>query len=140
MQILIQIYKIRVTCPSSLLGVWYIHRRYSDFWTLRKTLLKVLHYITTQKVVRFQCSICQITKDSRFHILWFSVFIYRYADISFYCFFCLTLNLNILQEFPCVSGFAFPPKRYVGSNLDPTFLGRRLSCLQVFLSSGEYLN
>jgi len=72
------IYKIRVTCPSSLLGVWYIHRRYSDFWTLRKTLLK---------------------------------------------------------EFPCVSGFAFPPKRYVGSNLDPTFLGRRLSCLQVFLSS-----
>jgi len=72
------IYKIRVNSPSSLLGVWYIHRRYSDFWTLRKTLLK---------------------------------------------------------EFPCVSGFAFPPKRYVGSNLDPTFLGRRLSCLQVFLSS-----
>lgn len=32
-----------------------------------------------------------------------------------------------------MSSLAFPPKRWVGSNLEPSFLGRRLACLQVFL-------
>jgi len=37
------VYKIRVSSASSLLGVWYVHRRYSDFWMLRKKLIKVTY-------------------------------------------------------------------------------------------------
>ena len=74
-----KVYKIRVSCPSSVLGTWFIHRRYSDFLQLRRTLFKENTEITSQ--------------------------------------------------------ISFPPKRWVGSNLDPAFLGRRLAGLQVFLAS-----
>ena len=74
-----QVYKIRVSCPSSVLGTWFIHRRYSDFFQLRRTLIKENPSIASQ--------------------------------------------------------ISFPPKRWVGSNLDPAFLGRRLAGLQVFLAS-----
>ena len=75
----LQIYKIGVCCPSTLPITWYIHRRYSDFHQLRKTLMKE--------------------------------------------------NQLISSKIP------FPPKRWVGSNLEPSFLGRRLAGLQVFLAS-----
>eukprot|EP00090_Calanus_glacialis_P023668 TRINITY_DN36648_c0_g1_i4.p1 TRINITY_DN36648_c0_g1~~TRINITY_DN36648_c0_g1_i4.p1 ORF type:complete len:489 (-),score=146.93 TRINITY_DN36648_c0_g1_i4:102-1568(-) len=73
------IYKIGVCCPSTLPITWYIHRRYSDFHQLRKTLMK--------------------------------------------------------ENQQNLSKISFPPKRWVGSNLEPSFLGRRLACLQVFLAS-----
>jgi len=73
------IYKVKVSSSSSLPLTWFIHRRYSDFHKLRKTLLKEN------------------------------------------------------QQF--VSKISFPPKRWVGSNLEPSFLGRRLAGLQVFLAS-----
>ena len=48
----------------------------------------------------------------------------------------LQLQCSVLQEFPTqVSPIPFPPKRWVGSNLEPGFLGRRLSGLQLFLGS-----
>eukprot|EP00092_Neocalanus_flemingeri_P011938 GFUD01012871.1.p1 GENE.GFUD01012871.1~~GFUD01012871.1.p1 ORF type:complete len:519 (+),score=122.27 GFUD01012871.1:203-1759(+) len=73
------IYKIRVSCRSAVPGIWFIHRRYSDFFELRKTL----------------------TKE----------------------------NPKLVSQLP------LPPKRWVGSNLEPAFLGRRLAGLQVFLAS-----
>jgi len=73
------IYKVKVSSSSSLPLTWFIHRRYSDFYKLRKTLLKEN------------------------------------------------------QQF--VAKISFPPKRWVGSNLEPSFLGRRLAGLQVFLAS-----
>jgi len=73
------IYKIKVTSTSSGPLTWFIHRRYSDFHQLRKTLIKG--------------------------------------------------NQQALSKIP------FPPKRWVGSNLEPSFLGRRLAGLQVFLAS-----
>eukprot|EP00092_Neocalanus_flemingeri_P070388 GFUD01086394.1.p1 GENE.GFUD01086394.1~~GFUD01086394.1.p1 ORF type:complete len:510 (+),score=122.49 GFUD01086394.1:579-2108(+) len=73
------IYKIRVSCRSAVPGIWFIHRRYSDFFELRKTL----------------------TKENR----------------------------KLVSQLP------LPPKRWVGSNLEPAFLGRRLAGLQVFLAS-----
>eukprot|EP00092_Neocalanus_flemingeri_P044547 GFUD01049451.1.p1 GENE.GFUD01049451.1~~GFUD01049451.1.p1 ORF type:complete len:553 (+),score=166.10 GFUD01049451.1:297-1955(+) len=73
------VYKIRVSCPNTILGTWFIHRRYSDFLQLRRTLFKENSQSTSQ--------------------------------------------------------FSFPPKRWVGSNFEPAFLGRRLGALQVFLAS-----
>ena len=41
-----------------------------------------------------------------------------------------------MKENPKIaSKLSFPPKRWVGSNLEPSFLGRRLAGLQVFLAS-----
>jgi len=73
------VYKIRVSCPSSVFRTWFIHRRYSDFFNLRQTLIK--------------------------------------------------------ENQASAPKLAFPSKRWVGSNFDPTFLGRRLAGLQVFLGN-----
>jgi len=73
------VYKIRIYCPNSILGTWFIHRRYSDFFQLRN---------------------------------------------------------NLIKSYPAIaSQLSFPPKRWIGSNLEPKFLGRRLAGLQVFLAS-----
>jgi len=53
----------------------------------------------------------------------------RYSDF-------LQLRKALLKEYQsALSKFPFPPKRWVGSNLEPSFLGRRLAGLQVFLAS-----
>jgi len=73
------VYKLKLSTPSSVPSSWFIHRRYSDFLTLRATLLKE--------------------------------------------------SPSLAPRIP------FPPKRWVGSNLEPAFLGRRLAGLQVFLAT-----
>jgi len=73
------VYKLKLSNPGSVPSTWFLHRRYSDFLTLRATLIK---------------------------------------------------------ESPSVAPrIPFPPKRWVGSNLEPAFLGRRLAGLQVFLAT-----
>jgi len=53
----------------------------------------------------------------------------RYSDF-------LRLRTTLIKEFPSKeSELPFPPKRWVGSNLEPTFLGRRLAGLQFFLAT-----
>lgn len=53
----------------------------------------------------------------------------RYSDF-------LRLRTTLIKEFPSKeSDLPFPPKRWVGSNLEPTFLGRRLAGLQFFLAT-----
>ena len=53
----------------------------------------------------------------------------RYSDF-------LSLRSTLLKETPSTaSRIPFPPKRWVGSNLEPAFLGRRLAGLQVFLAT-----
>jgi hypothetical protein len=53
----------------------------------------------------------------------------RYSDF-------LALRVTLLKEAPSLAPrIPFPPKRWVGSNLDPAFLGRRLAGLQVFLAT-----
>jgi len=53
----------------------------------------------------------------------------RYSDF-------LCLRATLLKESPGLGPrLPFPPKRWVGSNLEPAFLGRRLAGLQVFLAS-----
>ena len=73
------VYKLRISLAGSVPSAWFIHRRYSDFLTLRATLLKEAQGNSPK--------------------------------------------------------IPFPPKRWVGSNLDPAFLGRRLAGLQVFLAT-----
>jgi len=53
----------------------------------------------------------------------------RYSDF-------LQLRKTLAKEHQsALSKIPFPPKRWVGSNLEPSFLGRRLAGLQVFLAS-----
>jgi len=53
----------------------------------------------------------------------------RYSDF-------LRLRNALVKEHPALeSQLPFPPKRWIGSNLEPTFLGRRLAGLQFFLVS-----
>ena len=48
----------------------------------------------------------------------------------------LRLRTTLIKEHPSrESQLHFPPKRWVGSNLEPTFLGRRLAGLQFFLAT-----
>jgi len=73
------VYKLHIYCPNSILGSWFIHRRYSDFFQLRN---------------------------------------------------------NLVKNYPAIaSQLSFPPKRWIGSNIEHKFLGRRLAGLQVFLAS-----
>jgi len=73
------VYKLKLSAPGSVPSSWFLHRRYSDFLTLRATLIKE--------------------------------------------------SPSLAPRIP------FPPKRWVGSNLEPAFLGRRLAGLQVFLAT-----
>jgi len=73
------VYKLKLSAPGSVPSTWFLHRRYSDFLTLRATLIKE--------------------------------------------------SPSLAPRVP------FPPKRWVGSNLEPAFLGRRLAGLQVFLAT-----
>jgi len=53
----------------------------------------------------------------------------RYSDF-------LRLRTTLMKDCPSKeSELPFPPKRWVGSNLEPTFLGRRLAGLQFFLAT-----
>eukprot|EP00092_Neocalanus_flemingeri_P006599 GFUD01007117.1.p1 GENE.GFUD01007117.1~~GFUD01007117.1.p1 ORF type:complete len:320 (+),score=85.31 GFUD01007117.1:80-1039(+) len=58
----------------------------------------------------------------------------RYSDF-------LQLRAILMKENKSIADqLHFPPKRWVGSNLDPIFLGRRLAGLQVFLASALEIN
>merc|ERR1719365_123340 len=73
------VYKLKLSAPGSVPSTWFLHRRYSDFLTLRATLIKE--------------------------------------------------SPSLAPRIPAL------PKRWVGSNLEPAFLGRRLAGLQVFLAT-----
>ena len=53
----------------------------------------------------------------------------RYSDF-------FKLRNMLMKENPKLAcQLSFPPKRWIGSNLEPTFLGRRFAGLQVFLAA-----